>query len=55
MIGPLPAPPPFPASNHDQRHTGRLKMRDNLLTVGGGGEGRGKEPNHTTAGKTAIL
>ncbi len=38
-------PPPSPISKLYQRHTGRLKKRDNLLT--GEGDGVGKEQTHT--------
>ncbi len=46
-VAPSPSPPP-PKLN--RRHTGRLRMRDNLLTgeARGGDGGSGKEPNHTT-------
>ncbi len=39
-----------PVSKLDRRHTGRLEMRDNLQT-GGGKEGVGEEPNHSTTRK----
>ncbi len=41
---------PFPVSNLDRRHTGRLRKRDNLMT----GEGASVEPNYTTAGNLAL-
>jgi hypothetical protein len=40
--------------SYDLAPSGRLSKRDNLLT-GEGGEGRGKEPNHTTARKPDPL
>ncbi len=36
---PFPLPPPLPSVSSTGRHTGRLRRRDNLLTVGGGGDG----------------
>ncbi len=38
----LPFPlPPLPSASSTGRHTGRLRMRDNLLTGEGGGVGGG--------------
>ncbi len=39
LVPPSPAPS---ISELDGRHTGRLRMRDNLLTGEGGGEGEAK-------------
>jgi hypothetical protein len=46
-----PPLPPSPVSKLDRRHSGRLRKRDNMQA----GEGRGKEPNHTTARKPGPL
>ncbi len=40
-VAPRPPPSPSPVSNIDRRHTGRLRMRDKLLT-GEGGRGWGE-------------
>jgi hypothetical protein len=47
-------PYPSPVSKLDQRHTGRLRKRGNLLTSDGG-KGVGKEPNHTSTRKPFPL
>ena len=36
-FGSSPTPSPSPVSKLDRRHTGRLRKRDDLLTVKGGG------------------
>jgi hypothetical protein len=48
-LAPSPSSPSA-VSKLDQRHTGRPRKRDNL-----GESGRGREPNHTTAGKLGPL
>jgi hypothetical protein len=50
---PTPPPPPSPVSKLEQRHTGRLRKRDNLLTVEE--EKVGEEPFHTTTRKPGPL
>jgi hypothetical protein len=44
LTHPLPPLPP-PVSKLDQRHMGRLRMRDNLQTGEREGKGMGEEPN----------
>jgi hypothetical protein len=53
-LAPRPAPPTFPVTKLDQRHTGRLRKKDKSLT-GGGGSGVGEDPNHTTTRKPGPL
>ncbi len=48
-----PPPLPSPVSKLDRWHTGRLRKRDKFLT--GVREGKGEEPNHTTARKPGPL
>ncbi len=45
-----PPPCPSPVSKLDQRHTGRLRKRHNLLMGKGGEEGVGEEPNQESLG-----
>jgi hypothetical protein len=47
--------PPSPVSTLDRRHTRRLKKNRQLDDRRGGGKGREKEPNHTTARKPGPL
>jgi hypothetical protein len=54
FVDPPPPPSPSPVRKLDQRHTGRLRKRDSLLT-GEVGEGMGVEPNHTTVRKHRLL
>jgi hypothetical protein len=50
-MAPPPSPPtPSLASKLEQRHTGRLRKKGNLLTEKGVLR-VGEEPDHTTAGK----
>jgi hypothetical protein len=50
---PFPSTPSPPVNKLDQRNTGRLRKKDNLLM--GEGEGVGEEPNHTKARKLGPL